>query len=227
MEHTQLQLLIDQEKGNGVLPSQSMNSGNSLTAVDNYLMRKIEFYLSVFFNHLYYSEEVDQDILIEEIRERKLPSTYNQGGRQCPPTCSKKKHKHKEKVVDCFFRFRNTKTYGFTLENYSFELLLQSLKPERILFLITALLLERKIVLIKENFGDIALIMESLVSLMNPLKWNFVFITYLTPKLVECLEAPFPYIIGVSRKVWDDWCVMREYPDDIIIFDIDNQELLN
>lgn len=101
------------------------------------------------------------------------------------------------------------------------------MKPERILFLITALLLERKIILIKENFGDIALIMESLVSLLNPLKWNFVFITYLTPKLVECLEAPFPYIIGVSRRVWDDWCVMREYPDDIIIFDIDNSKLLN
>jgi hypothetical protein len=101
------------------------------------------------------------------------------------------------------------------------------LKPERILFLITALLLERKIILIKENFGDIALIMESLVSLLNPLKWNFVFITYLTPKLVECLEAPFPYIIGVSRKVWEDHCVMRESPDDIIIYDIDNQELLN
>lgn len=96
------------------------------------------------------------------------------------------------------------------------------------MFLITALLLEKKIVLIKENFGDIALIMESLVSLLNPLKWNFVFITYLTPKLVECLEAPFPYIIGVSRKVWDNHCVMREFPlEDIIIYDIDNQELLN
>jgi hypothetical protein len=89
------------------------------------------------------------------------------------------------------------------LENYSFELLLQSLKPDKIIFLLTALLLERKIVLIKSNFGDIAVIMESLVSL-------------------ECLDAPFPYIIGVSRKVWEDHCVMREFPDDVIIFDIDN-----
>jgi hypothetical protein len=80
------------------------------------------------------------------------------------------------------------------------------LKPERIMFLITALLLERKIILIKKEFGDIALIMESLVSLLNPLKWNFVFITYLTPKLIDCLEAPFPYIIGVSRKIWEDHC---------------------
>ena len=90
------------------------------------------------------------------------------------------------------------------------------------MFLIRCLLLERKIVLIKKDFGDIALIMESLVSLLNPLKWNFVFITYLTPKLVDCLEAPFPFIIGVSRKIWENQCLVRELPDDIIIFDIDN-----
>jgi hypothetical protein len=69
--------------------------------------------------------------------------------------------------------------------------------------------------------------MESLVSLLNPLQWNFIFITYLTPKLVECLEAPFPFIIGVSHDVWETYCATREYPDDIIIFDIDNQKLLN
>jgi hypothetical protein len=114
------------------------------------------------------------------------------------------KKKGATRIIDSFFRYRNTKSYGFTLENYSFELLLQSLKPERIMFLIRCLLLERKIILIKKNFGDIALIMESLVSLLNPLKWNFVFITYLTPKLVDCLEAPFPYIIGVSRKIWEN-----------------------
>jgi hypothetical protein len=78
------------------------------------------------------------------------------------------------------------------------------------------------------NFGDLAIIMESLVSLLSPLKWNFVFITYLTPKLVDCLDAPFPYVIGVSKRVWDDHCCsLREFPDDLIIFDVDRQERLN
>jgi hypothetical protein len=91
------------------------------------------------------------------------------------------------------------------------------------------MLMERKILLIKDNFGDIALIMEALVELLAPLKWNFIFITYLTPKLIECLDAPFPYLIGVSRKVWEDHCVMREINDtgEVIIFDIDRQERLN
>jgi hypothetical protein len=169
----------------------------------------MEFYITVFFKHLYYDEEIEHDIEIEHVKERKTSTTMHKNSR---------KASHKE--TSTFFRYRNTKSYGFTLDNYSFELLL-SLKPERILFLITALLLERKIILIKEKFGDIALIMESLVSLLNPLKWNFPFITYLTPKLVDCLEAPFPYIIGVSRKIWEDHCQIREFPEDVIIYDID------
>jgi hypothetical protein len=87
-------------------------------------------------------------------------------------------------------------------------------------------MLERKIILIKEKFGDIALIMESLVSLLYPLKWNFVFITYLSSRLIECFEAPFPYIIGVSKMIWEDHCMMREMPDDVLIFDIDKQEMI-
>lgn len=90
-------------------------------------MRKIEFYLSIFFNHLYYCEEIDKDIEIEEIRERSTSlaaSATNAHNSRCVSNCAKKRHKHKEKMVDCYFRFRNTKTYGFTLENYSFELLL-------------------------------------------------------------------------------------------------------
>ena len=132
-------------------------------------------------------------------------------------------------MSESFFKFRNSRSLGgcLNIENYSFELLLQSLNPDKILLLVTALLLERKIVLIKENFGDIAVIMESLVSLLYPLKWNFVFITYLTPKLVECLDAPFPYLIGVSKQVWIDHCVTREFPDDVILFDVDRQEKLN
>ena len=154
---------------------------------DNYLKNRLEFYVSVFFNHLYYCEEVEHDIEIEGKR-RRLQKTSHMAANAIES--------------ETYFRFRNTKSYGFSLENYSFELLLQSLIPEKIIFLLTALLLERKIVLIKDNFGDLAVIMESLVTLLSPLKWNFVFITYLTPKLVECLDAPFPYIIGVSRKVW-------------------------
>lgn len=110
------------------------------------------------------------------------------------------------------------------MENYDFELLIRTLKPDKVVQLFTALLLERKIVLIKEEIGDIALIMQSLITLLNPFKWNFVIITYLTPDLVDYLDAPVPYLIGVSKSTWDEIGQIKEYPEDIIIFDLETQE---
>ena len=72
-------------------------------------MQRIEFYISLFFNHLYYCEEVDKDIEIEHVRER---STLVADGN--------KKKRNKRNITESLFRYRNTKCYGFTLENYSF-----------------------------------------------------------------------------------------------------------
>lgn len=79
---------------------------------DQYLMQKFEFYLTVFANHLYYQDDIENDIEIEEIRERNTPHSV----------LTKKRGTNR--IIDSFFRYRNTKQYGFTLENYSFELLL-------------------------------------------------------------------------------------------------------
>ena len=125
---------------------------------------------------------------------------------------------------ELLFKYRNTKPYGFSLENYRFEILLQTLKPEKIIQLFTALLLERKVVLIKKDIGDIALIMHSLISLLNPFTWNFIIITYLTAELVDMLDAPVPFLIGVSSDTWDQICTIKEFPEDIIIFDLETQE---
>jgi hypothetical protein len=73
---------------------------------ENYLFQRIELYITLFFNHLYYCEDLDKDIEVEEKIRRQ------------------KRRKNVEDESISYFRYRNTKSYGFTLENYSFELLL-------------------------------------------------------------------------------------------------------
>jgi hypothetical protein len=111
-------------------------------------------------------------------------------------------HESKKKY-EVMMKYRNGQQFGFNLENYRFELLLQSVRPEKIIQLFSALLLERKIVLIKNQIGDIALIMQALISLLNPFQWHFTIITYLTEDMVDFLEAPVPYLIGVSSHTWE------------------------
>jgi len=59
---------------------------------------------------------------------------------------------------------------------------------------------------------------------MNPFTWHFTIITYLTADMVDFLEAPVPYLIGVSSRTWEQIGQIKEYPDDIIIFDLESQE---
>jgi len=43
---------------------------------------------------------------------------------------------------------------------------------------------------------------EALQSLLYPLQWNFTQISYMIPQMIDYLEAPFPYIIGVPKSMW-------------------------
>ena len=87
-----------------------------------------------------------------------------------------------------------------------------------------SLLHERKIIIIHNDSSKNAILIETLISLLYPLQWNFTNISYMIPNMVEYLEAPFPYIIGVPRELWKQiyeqkWDIIGE---EVVAFDIDN-----
>jgi len=100
-------------------------------AARSMLCSRPEFFISFFSHFLYFDSSVTRDIQIDG---------FGGGGTGQ-------------------LRYRNRRANEFNLENFAFELLLQTLKPDSILMLVIALLLERKIVLIKDHVGDIGIIM--------------------------------------------------------------------
>jgi hypothetical protein len=40
--------------------------------------------------------------------------------------------------------------------------------------------------------------------------------------MVEFLEAPVPFLIGVSTQTWNSIASVKELPDDVIIFDLES-----
>ena len=90
-----------------------------------------------------------------------------------------------------------------------------------------SLLHERKIIIIHNDASKNAILIETLISLLYPLQWNFTNISYMIPSMIDYLEAPFPYIIGVPRPLWDEihqskWDSLGE---EVIAFDIDRQKV--
>lgn len=142
----------------------------------------MEFLLSLVFHYFYFSERVNCEVrLCDTVKEEQA-----------------------------IFKYRNHTNYGFTLQNFSFELLLKRISPNNILRIVCALLLEQKVILLFQNYQQNAVIMESLISLLTPLyslllnlsKWNFINISYMTPELTKSLDAPFPYFVGIPPNTW-------------------------
>lgn len=83
----------------------------------------VEFYISVFFRHLYYDQSVTRDIHIVH-----STSAMHGGGTDAAKAGSSAKTNKYEVIL----KYRNGQQFGFNLENYRFELLLQSIRPEKI-----------------------------------------------------------------------------------------------
>lgn len=74
------------------------------------------------------------------------------------------------------------------------------------------------------------MIIQSLLTLLRPLTWSFINISFLTNDFLEAIESPFPYIIGVSKEIWEKTFVIsidemnfdEYFFKNTVIFDIDN-----
>ncbi len=171
----------------------------------------VEFYMSLLFHHLYYNSEWQNEVEI----------FYHDS------------HSHRH----TFARYRNYKSSGFTLPNFTFQSLLESVKPNRILELIKYLLLEKKVLLVRDRYADNAVLIESLLSLISPLyprapnccgsQWTFVNISYLSYSMLEYVDAPMPFIMGVPRYLWKVLKRQRAeaIPSEVVIFDLDKNKL--
>ena len=69
------------------------------------------------------------------------------------------------------------------------------------------------------------MIMQSLITLLSPFKWNFVTITYLTSEMEEYLENPCPYLVGMSSTTWEKIRGIKDY-SEVIFFNLETQDFL-
>ncbi|CAG8470634.1 5561_t:CDS:10 [Ambispora gerdemannii] len=83
-------------------------------------------------------------------------------------------------------------------------------------------LAEGKILLISSYPDMLFLVAHSITYLMYPLSWQGVFIPILPARLMACLQAPVPYIMGIQRQ----YKGMDLLPEDACIVDLDKDTLM-
>ena len=96
--------------------------------------------------------------------------------------------------------------------------LFRSLDTEVIINLFEFALAESRIIFLSSHTSMLHLASAALVQLLYPLKWAAVFIPVLPARLIQALEAPCPYIIGIERR-YENVDIPE---DDIVLVDLDN-----
>ncbi|TVY52080.1 DENN domain-containing protein [Lachnellula cervina] len=100
--------------------------------------------------------------------------------------------------------------------------LFRALTIQNIVALFEFALSESRIILLSSHTAMLHLASKAIASLLYPMKWASIFIPVLPKRLIQVLEAPCPYIVGIERRYEG-----LELPeDDYVLVDLD-QDTIN
>ncbi|GAA0168933.1 hypothetical protein Leryth_002338 [Lithospermum erythrorhizon] len=78
-----------------------------------------------------------------------------------------------------------------------------SLRLEHILTLFSAALLEKQIVMVCSNLGILSASVLSIIPLIRPYRWQSLLMPILPNDMLDFLDAPVPYVVGVKNKTME------------------------
>ena len=99
--------------------------------------------------------------------------------------------------------------------------LFRCLTLSNIITLFEYVLSESRIILLSSHTSMLHLAVAAITHLLYPLKWASILIPVLPARLIQALDAPCPYVVGIERRYE---CL--EYPeDDFVLVDLDNNSI--
>ncbi|KAE9029333.1 hypothetical protein PR003_g10907 [Phytophthora rubi] len=99
-----------------------------------------------------------------------------------------------------FFCYHIQRGKAVHLDDYCFQMLFQCLSLKNVIYIVNCLLLEQRVLVHSNHEGLLTPICEALCALLFPFSWRHVFIPFLPVKLIEYLQAPVPYFIGIQTS---------------------------
>lgn len=108
------------------------------------------------------------------------------------------------------------------------DVLFTLLDRNQVMQLFTCVLLEQKILVFSSHISVLTVVTETLLMLIFPFKWDHVYVPVLPLQLIEFLNAPTPFIIGVhpgSLAHRREEFLRTPCPDDVVVVDLDNNAI--
>ncbi|KAK4565164.1 hypothetical protein RGQ29_007004 [Quercus rubra] len=96
-----------------------------------------------------------------------------------------------------------------------------SLRLENVLTLFAAALLEKQIVVVCSNLGILSASVLSIIPLIRPYQWQSLLMPVLPNDMLDFLDAPVPYIVGVKNKTNE----VQSKLTNVILLDVNKNQV--
>ena len=100
--------------------------------------------------------------------------------------------------------------------------LLEALGVEKFLLILSAVLCERKLILIADETSTLITAVHAMGAMLHPFQWQHICIPLLPSKLLNYASTKVPYIMGIRRYLYQQ--LLKESLNDVILVDIDKGE---
>ena len=104
-----------------------------------------------------------------------------------------------------------------------FHVLFECLDLEHIMRVWSALITERKVLLVSSQYSVLTVVCEILCSLLFPMRWSHLYIPLVPRMLCPMLGAPVPYLCGVVRENWLH--AEENLAEDTVVVDLDKNRV--
>lgn len=74
------------------------------------------------------------------------------------------------------------------------------LSLESVLAFLAGVLLEKQVVVVCQNLGVLSSVVLSVIPMIRPFEWQSLFLPVLPERMLDFLDAPVPFIVGVQHK---------------------------
>ena len=109
----------------------------------------------------------------------------------------------------------------FCITDVSFRYLFQALSVDTVITLLAALLTEQKILFHSQHYVLLITALQSLIDLLLPFQWPHTYIPTVPSNLLEFVDAPTPYVMGVHASQMETLGPL----EDVIVVDCDRNSI--
>ncbi|OQR91311.1 hypothetical protein THRCLA_09040 [Thraustotheca clavata] len=109
------------------------------------------------------------------------------------------------------------------LADFSFRYLFQVLDIANVMTVVSCLLLEQKVALCSKHLSLLTPIAETLIALLFPFAWQGAYIPVLPSSLLDVIDAPVPFLVGVHSK----YLATASRCNDVYFIDLDHNRIIS